>query len=515
MSIRVHNTLSGRKEDFVPADGSRVRIYVCGVTPYSTTHIGHARPSVFWDVVRRYLEYRGYRVFLVQNFTDVDDKVIAKAQTTGEDPLAVARAYSHEYLELMDRLGVQRADVYPRVSDHIEDVVRVVEGLVDRGAAYARDGNVFFDVTSFPGYGKLSRRTPDDLRAGARVEVDEAKKNPADFALWKRAKPGEPAWPSPWGPGRPGWHIECTAMALKYLGDGFDFHGGGTELVFPHHENEIAQAEAYTGRAPFCRNWLHHEMVNLRGEKMSKSLENFVPLREVLERAPAPAVRLLLLGAHYRKPVDFDFELLEENKRAWRRLSEAAGRLRETLRESGEARPAATGSGPSAAELRPSAAGLRPSAAGSAPAAAATGSSLAAAAAEARRRFEAAMDDDFNTAEALAALFDLARRVNAELAAGAVESSDPGGVRAALEAMEELGAGVLGVLDAGEQVDATGPGGGGAAEVDGLLRLLVEVRDRLRAEKNYGLADHIRDSLIALGYEVQDGPGGTAARRRD
>ncbi|HCW51854.1 MAG TPA: cysteine--tRNA ligase, partial [Clostridiales bacterium] len=238
--MRVHNTLTGRKEEFVPAEDRRVRIYVCGVTPYAETHIGHARPSVFWDVVRRYLEYRGYDVLLVQNFTDVDDKVIAKARATGRDPLELSRAYSEEYLQAMDRLGVRRADVYPRVSDHIDDIIEVIVGLVERGSAYVCDGDVFFDVSTFPDYGKLSSRTVAELKAGARVEVDERKRSPVDFALWKSAKPGEPSWPSPWGPGRPGWHIECTAMALKYLGSGFDLHGGGTELVFPHHENEIA-----------------------------------------------------------------------------------------------------------------------------------------------------------------------------------------------------------------------------------------------------------------------------------
>ena len=244
MGIRVYNTLSGRKEEFVPAEGSRVRVYVCGVTPYSDTHIGHARPSVFWDVVRRYLEYRGYEVTMVQNFTDVDDKVIARALEQGRDPLELSAAFSRDYIELMDRLGVRRADSYPKVSEHLGEIVRVIEGLVEKGAGYVRDGNVFFDVERFPDYGKLSRRNIEDLRAGARVEVDETKRHPADFALWKRAKPGEPSWPSPWGPGRPGWHIECTAMALKYLGSGLDLHGGGMELVFPHHENEIAQAEA-------------------------------------------------------------------------------------------------------------------------------------------------------------------------------------------------------------------------------------------------------------------------------
>jgi cysteinyl-tRNA synthetase len=492
MTIRVFDTLTGRRSEFSPAQADRVRIYVCGVTPYAETHIGHARPSVFWDVVRRYLEYRGYRVFLVQNFTDVDDKVIAKAQEAGRDALSISRVFSDEYLELMERLGVRRADVNPRVSDHIEDIVEVVRGLVERGSAYESEGNVWFGVASFPGYGRLSRRSPEDVKAGARVEVDVTKRHPSDFALWKRAKPGEPSWPSPWGPGRPGWHIECSAMALKYLGSGFDFHGGGTDLIFPHHENEIAQSEAYTGQV-FCRNWLHNEMLNLRGEKMSKSLGNTVTLREVLDRFPGGAVRLLLLGAHYRKALDFDFELLEENRRAWRRLNEAASRLR-------AGRPEA------------------PAGAAAVPTASAAPNGLAAAAAEARQKFEAAMDDDFNTAGAVAALFDLIRQVNTAVAgraAGGVVAPSPdegiAGATEALRVLDELGRGVLGVVEA---AGAAGAAAASSADAEALLGLLVQVRRRLRAERQFTLSDFVRDALQDLGYELQDGPQGTAARKK-
>jgi len=483
VAIRVYDTLVRAKREFAPADGEMVRIYVCGVTPYAETHIGHARPSVFWDVVRRYLEYRGYTVRLVQNFTDIDDKVIARAEATGEDALSISRRYSDEYLHLMALLGVRPADVHPRVSDHVDDIVRMVKVLVDRGVAYERDGNVWFDVTRFPGYGKLSRRPLDELKAGARVEVDPEKLHPGDFAVWKRAKPGEPSWPSPWGPGRPGWHIECSAMALKYLGPAFDFHGGGTDLIFPHHENELAQSEAATGQ-PFSRFWVHNEMLNLRGEKMSKSVGNVVTLGEVLDRAPGGAVRLLLLGAHYRKALDFDFDLLEDNRRAWRRLNEAVDRL------------------------RASAGGDR-----SLPGEAA---SLATAAVEARRRFEEAMDDDFNTAGALAALFDLARQVNSALAGpatGGPSESDEGdpvkGVTSALEVMEGLGGGVLAV------VEEPGTEEGSVKDVDSdrLLELLVDVRKRLRDSRQFSLADFIRDSLAELGYELQDGPEGTTARK--
>lgn len=523
--------MTGRKEEFVPDEDGRVRIYVCGVTPYSDTHIGHARPSIFWDVVRRYLEYRGFRVFLVQNFTDVDDKVIARAQALGVDPLKLSRALSDEYLTLMDLLGVRRADVHPRVSDHIEDIIRVTEGLIQRGAAYASEGNVWFDVSRFPGYGKLSRRSVEELRTGSRGEVDPTKRNPADFALWKRAKPGEPSWPSPWGPGRPGWHIECSAMALKYLGPGFDFHGGGIDLIFPHHENEIAQSEVYADGRTFCRYWLHHEMLNLRGEKMSKSLGNIVTMREALGRAPAGAIRLMLLGAHYRKPLDFDFELLDENHRAWKRLNESVERLREayagrvpalgTPAETpaalaptlgvGKGGPGASAGGREAADGREAGAGNQEAGSGNQEAGS---GNLGTAAAEARRKFETAMDDDFNTAGALAALFDLARQANARLAgegAGEVRASD---LRAALGVMEELGRGVLGVV-AEEGTATRGAAGAGAGHAARLVDILVEVRDRLRQDRQFALSDFIRDALLELGYELRDSSAGTLAKRRN
>jgi cysteinyl-tRNA synthetase len=478
MVIRVQDTLTGRRNELQPAQAKPVRIYVCGITPYAESHIGHARPSVFWDVVRRHLRYRGFGVLLVQNFTDIDDKIIAKAQATGEDALSISRFHSEEYLRLMDLLGVERADVYPRVSDHLDDIIALIAGLVSRGAAYEVEGNVWFEVASFAEYGKLSHRSLDDMKAGARVEVEATKRNPADFALWKRAKPNEPSWPSPWGPGRPGWHIECSAMALRYLGPGFDLHGGGSDLIFPHHENEIAQSEAFSGEV-FCRNWLHNEMLNLRGEKMSKSLGNVVTLREVLERAPGGAVRLLLLGAHYRKALDFDFELLDENRRAWRRLNDTVDRLRQAVDR-----------------------GCPES-----------GGGLRGYAATARRKAEEFLDDDFNTAGALAALFDLSRQANAALDAAA-DGSCPAGAREALEVMEEMGRGVLGLVEPRGMGEAVGRELA-VGETEKLLALLVEVRNRLRTERNFALSDHIRESLAVMGFEIKDGAKGTVARKRD
>jgi cysteinyl-tRNA synthetase len=272
MALRVYNTLTRSKEEFAPRKQGRVDIYQCGVTPYDYTHIGHARQYVFWDTVRRYLKYRGWKVFCVQNVTDVDDKIISRAGAEGVEPEEISEEYHRDFLEVMDMLGVERPDVMPKVTQHIPEIIKLVEGLIEKGYAYEADGDVFFDVTSFPGYGKLSGRSIDDMMAGARIEINPKKRNTMDFALWKSAKPGEPSWDSPWGAGRPGWHIECSALALEYLGSGFDMHGGGDELVFPHHENEIAQSEAFTGQEPFAKYFVHHAMLNIDDVKMSKSL---------------------------------------------------------------------------------------------------------------------------------------------------------------------------------------------------------------------------------------------------
>ncbi|HPU35217.1 MAG TPA: cysteine--tRNA ligase, partial [Bacillota bacterium] len=305
--MEIYNTLTRRKETFQPREPGKVYMYVCGPTTYNYIHLGNARPLVFFDTVRRYLLYKGYDVLYVQNFTDVDDKIINRAREEGEDPLSLARKYINEYFKDADALNVRRADRHPRVSDHMPDIVRVVEELVQKGFAYEVDGDVYFEVRKFPGYGKLSGRSLEDMQAGARVEVDSRKRDPMDFALWKAAKPGEPSWDSPWGPGRPGWHIECSVMSLKYLGPGFDIHGGGYDLVFPHHENEIAQSEAATGK-PFVRYWMHNGFITVNEEKMSKSLGNFFLVRDILSRFSPEVVRFFLLSTHYRSPLDFDDE---------------------------------------------------------------------------------------------------------------------------------------------------------------------------------------------------------------
>lgn len=314
--MKIYNTQSGRKEELVTLNPGQVNMYVCGPTTYNYIHLGNARPLVVFDMVRRYLAFRGYRVRYVQNFTDVDDKIINRAREEGDDPIQLAERYIREYFADADALGIVRADIHPRVSDHIPDIITAIEGLIAKGYAYEVDGDVYYRVKAFQGYGKLSGRSLEDMLAGARVEVDERKEEPVDFALWKRAKPGEPSWESPWGPGRPGWHIECSVMSTKYLGETLDIHGGGADLIFPHHENEIAQAEAYTGK-PFVNYWMHNGFITVNSEKMSKSLGNFFILRDILARYPHDVVRFYLIATHYRSPLDFDDGKLEEAKRRW------------------------------------------------------------------------------------------------------------------------------------------------------------------------------------------------------
>ncbi|OGL00429.1 MAG: cysteine--tRNA ligase, partial [Candidatus Rokubacteria bacterium RIFCSPHIGHO2_02_FULL_69_13] len=307
MAIKVFNTLTRKKEELVPLRPGEIRMYVCGVTVYDLSHIGHGRSALAFDVIRRYLRYRGYEVRFIRNFTDVDDKIIKRAHEEGVPPGELAERYIEEYRKDMAALGILPADVEPKATDHIPQMIKLIERLVAKGVAYPLDGDVYFEVKRFPRYGRLSGKNLEELQAGARVEVDERKRDPLDFALWKASKEGEPAWPSPWGPGRPGWHIECSAMSMQYLGESFDIHAGGEDLVFPHHENEIAQSEAATGR-PFVRYWIHNGFVNLGAEKMSKSLGNVLTLKELLRHHEPEALRFYLLGTHYRNPLDFSTE---------------------------------------------------------------------------------------------------------------------------------------------------------------------------------------------------------------
>ncbi|OAT85301.1 cysteine--tRNA ligase [Desulfotomaculum copahuensis] len=485
--MQLYNTLTRRKEEFVPREPGQVAMYVCGPTTYNYIHLGNARPLVFFDTVRRYFEYRGYRVLYVQNFTDIDDKIINRAREEKADALLLAQKYVAEYFKDADALNVRRADIHPRVSGHLPEITAMIAALLEKGAAYVVDGDVYFHIASFPAYGRLSGRSLDEMQAGARVEVDPRKKHPMDFALWKAAKPGEPAWDSPWGKGRPGWHIECSAMAVKYLGHNFDIHGGGFDLIFPHHENEIAQAEAATGR-PFARYWMHNGFITVNQEKMSKSLGNFFLVREILEKFPPPVVRFFLLSTHYRSPLDFDDEKLAAAGRGLERIKTSIRLLAEAMgRGSGSEKPPAAGDDfPATLEKY-------------------------------RQDFIAAMDDDFNTALAIGIFFELAREVNTYLQDG----SKGGGLRQddlakAMSLFFDFNR-VLGLFP----VDVTAgrirleePAGDDDKLTAGLIALLLEVRGQARARKDWAAADRIRDGLKELGIILEDTPQGVRWKRQ-
>ena len=447
--MRLYDTLSGQLHDFDSPNG-QVRMYVCGITPYSSSHIGHAMSAVSFDVVRRYLEFRGYDVRHVQNFTDIDDKMIAAANERGIEVSDLAYSNIQEYIDAMGALNVAPAHEYPRATQEIDKIVEIIQTLINKGYAYAIDGDVYFRVRRDDDYGKLSHRSIDDLLSGARVEIDERKEDVLDFALWKSQKPDEPAWDSPWGPGRPGWHIECTAMSIKYLGESIDIHGGGEDLVFPHHENEIAQSESFTDVEPFSRFWLHNGMLRLGVEKMSKSLGNIISLPEALDRFDPQALRLFFLSSHYRSPLFYSEEVVRSQERALQRLR---GALRVD-----------SGDGP---EVEP-------------------GSFHA--------RFVEAMDDDLNTPRALAALFDLVREINRGRERGA-------NVSPAQDTLLDLAA-ILG-LDLSVSTDDA------EASAGPFIQLLVDLRSDLRADRQFDQADRIRDELADLGVTLEDTPAGT------
>ena len=447
--LNLRDTLTGEKREFVPIAGE-VRLYVCGVTPYSEAHLGHALFSIVFDVLRRYLEWRGYGVRHIQNFTDIDDKLIERANETGATVAELAERHSEAYLAQLTRLNVLPATEYPRATEDIPNIVTFIEGLVAKGAAYESGGDVYYRVREKSDYGKLSKRDVNDLRSGARVDLSELKDDPLDFALWKGAKPGEPHWDSPWGPGRPGWHIECSAMAMNALGEQIDIHGGGADLIFPHHENEIAQSESFTGKAPFANFWMHNALLQLGEEKMSKSLGNLVGIDDVLDRYGADALRMFIVTSHYRSPLTYGEEALD-----------AARAGAERLRQAAFSKGVADGD-----PLDPS---------------------------ETRERFTEAMDDDLNTPRALAALFHLARAINRAHDAGH-DASD------AQATLREL-AGVLGFTlhEPPHHSENAAP----------FVDLLVKLRSDLRVAKQWALADSVRDGLVELGVELHDGAEGT------
>ncbi|WP_371376720.1 cysteine--tRNA ligase [Sporomusa aerivorans] len=480
MSLKVYNTLTKQKEEFVPLTPGKVKMYVCGVTPYNHPHIGNARPFITWDVIRRYLEYSGYEVYHVQNFTDVDDKIINTAKTEQVTWDVIANRYIGSYFEVMDKLNIRRAHVYPKVSDHIPDIVAMVRTLIDKGFAYEVDGDVYYSVEKFSSYGKLSGRSLEDMKAGARVDVDERKQHPMDFALWKSAKPGEPSWDSPWGPGRPGWHIECSVMSNKYLGKSFDFHGGGSDLVFPHHENEIAQSEAFTGIEPFVRYWLHNGFITVNEEKMSKSLGNFFLVVDILEHFRPEVLRFFILSTHYRSPLDFNDERLQEAGRSLERLKTAQVNLKHL-----ETFPASDTNEDSQA--------------------------LSAAADTAVTEFEAAMDDDFNTALAISSLFGLAKEIN-------IYHSKVTGGKTGLDATAlDHVSGVYGKLAdiLGISLDSAAQAADGNTElVNELMNIIIAIRQEARQKKDWATADQIRDKLAAAGIVLEDSPQGVRWKKK-
>ena len=485
--MQFYNTLSRQKETFKPLRPGKVGFYACGVTVYDDCHLGHARSCVAFEVLVRHLQRRGLQVTWVRNFTDIDDKIIRRAQEVGVPWKEIAERYIASFQEDMTALGLPPAQIEPKATEHIPEIIDIIRRLEDRGFAYAGGGDVFFRVRRFPGYGKLSGQKIEDMEAGARIEVDPHKEDPLDFVLWKGSKPGEPAWDSPWGPGRPGWHIECSAMSMRYLGDTFDLHGGGQDLVFPHHENELAQSEAATGK-PFARFWLHHGLLTINQEKMSKSLGNFFTVKEVLQRFPAEVVRFFLINCHYRSPLDFSDAALDEAQTALLRLYACLARLQEVLRPYPDFKPQHP------VDTYPDNLTLEEFH---------RFGSL-------RARFDAALDDDLNTAQALGYLFETVRLLNRLLEA---PSGDPGYLTILREMHDELVdlGWVLNLLQADPRTMVTT-----LRQQAGDLKITPEEIDRLiaalaaaRKNKDWARADAIRQELADRDIVLEDTAGGT------
>ena len=462
--IRLYNTLTQKKEEFETLEPNLVKLYVCGVTVYNDAHVGHAMSALVFDIMRRYLEYRGYTVKHVMNYTDVDDKIIMRANELGEEPLKLSQRYIEDYDNDLKNLNILPATSNPQVSKTMPLIIEFIEGLIKKEAAYpAPNGDVYFSVNNYDDYGKLSNRKLEDMQAGSRIEVDEAKSHPMDFSLWKAAKPGEISWDSPWGKGRPGWHIECSAMNLAELGEQIDIHGGGNDLIFPHHENEIAQTEAYTGK-PFARYWIHNGMLQLGGEKMSKSLGNIVSIKEFLKKRDADVMRMLVLSGNYRAPLIFNEETQDAAEKSIERLKSAL-------------RPASS-----------SASGLSADAA----------SALASQADSSKSAFTDAMDDDFNTPLALASLHELVKAINTARDNGANDEQ----LKSVQSMLREL-TGVLGLRLQEKQ---------GSSDAEAEVNALIAERTEARAKKNWARSDEIRDQLKEMGVAIEDSKDGTTWR---
>lgn len=466
--MRIYNTLTRKKEEFVPQEEGKVKMYVCGPTVYNYFHIGNARPFVVFDTMRKYLEYRGYKVKFVQNFTDVDDKIINRAKEEGISAGEVSEKYIEEYYKDAAALNVRKATVHPKVTETMGDIIRFVEDLIQKGYAYESDGDVYYRTKMFKEYGKLSGKNTDDLRLGARIAVGEKKEDPLDFALWKaRKEESEIAWESPWGMGRPGWHIECSAMSKKYLGDTLDIHAGGEDLQFPHHENEIAQSEAHNGKT-FSNYWMHNGYINVDGVKMSKSLGNFKTVRDLLTQYDGEVLRFLILSGHYRGPIDFNPDVLTQSENGLKRMRNAKANLKHLIANAGENLKATE-------DEKETLKGF----------------------AEYREKFCKAMDDDLNTADAISAVFELITAINTAVAGGASKEFAQG----AMDILMELCT-VLGILQQEVKSESA------AEEIDPELKALIDERQEARKAKNFARADEIRDMLKAQGITLKDTPQG-------
>lgn len=468
MPLKIYNDLTRQKEEFQPINSPRVGLYVCGITPYDETHLGHARAYLTFDVIRRYLEYSGYEVKHIQNITDIDDKIIKKSRELGINTGELVEKYNQSYFEVMDRLNVKRAGDYPKATDLIPDMIKWIGGLVDKGLAYILEDGVYFEVDKFKDYGKLSGRKKEGMEAGARVEVDTNKRNPLDFVLWKKAKEGEPSWESPWGAGRPGWHIECSVMSTKYLGEQFDIHGGGLDLLFPHHENEIAQTEALTGKVPWVKYWVHNGFVNINQQKMSKSLGNFFTLKEIYEQYDPMVVRLFLLSTHYRSPLNFSDAQLKESQAAFQKIVKTVGDLDFLIMKVPETEEVEV------KETRDELADLE-------------------------EKFKMAMDDDFNSAAAVGVIFETVHFINEHIKE---EKIDRGSLKAdkdkLLEFCEVLG---LNVERRTLNVEHRN------------IDKLIEEREEARKNKDFKRADAIREELASGGIIIEDTPYGAKWRK--
>jgi len=497
MVLKIYNTLTRKKEEFIPVEKGKVKMYVCGMTVYSDAHIGHARTYFAFDVIRRYFEYKGYKVVYVQNITDVDDKIINAANQEGIDALEYSRRYTERCLRDLDRLGIRRADIYPKASETIPDMIKLIQKIIDNGYAYEVYGDVYFSVEKFKDYGKLSGQKLDEMKVSSCVISGEKKYNPFDFALWKKAKPGEPYWDSPWGKGRPGWHIECSTMSSKYLGLPFDIHGGGMDLRFPHHENEIAQAEAATGKQ-FARYWMHIGLLTVDGEKMSKSLGNIINVKDILEKWDPEVVRFFFAQAHYRSPPDFSEKALKNAEKGLMRIYRVKEKLEELAGENKKFdKNSLSDSEKEYLDVVE----------------------------KFKKDFESAMDDDFNTPQAVSTIFDFINKTNKFLEKNKKPNSAL--IKYALDTFVELG-GILtlfqrketkseidpGVLESVRQLAKKYVSNVENKNIEELLNLILEVREKARKNKEWSTADSIRDELEKLGFEIQDTSDGPVWRKK-